>query len=153
MKKSVLFIITTAFTGLLCLTSCQSQEEKVINKLNNLSERIEKNCDSYNADDWEKVVEEWSAIHESLADCDFTTEQLKEISIAEGKLSSIILSKGAKAAGNGIINAISNFGSFANGLKEGLENIDNEKELEEIGEGIEDEINKAVQSLEDALGE
>ena len=51
-------ILSALFISLLALSSCQSREEKVISKLDSLSERIEKDGRIFDADDWEEAIEE-----------------------------------------------------------------------------------------------
>ena len=80
----VKFIITALVTSALSLTSCKSREEKVINKLDNLSERIERNGSKFDAEDWEEAIEDFADIHEEMQDCEFTKEQLRELGKKEG---------------------------------------------------------------------
>ena len=130
---------------LLTLTACRSYEERVITKLNNLSERIDKYGKTFDVDDWEDAMEELADIHEEMGDCDFTREQLKEVGKADGRLSAIIAKEGAKALGQGVSGIIDRVSSYAEGFQEGAQENMSEDDIKEV----EKELNKAFQSVED----
>ena len=143
----VKFIITALVTSALCLTSCKSREEKVINKLDNLSERIERNGSKFDAEDWEEAIEDFADIHEEMQDCEFTKEQLRELGKREGKVSAIIAKEGSKALGREFKNFLGNFGAFAKGFKEGAEENVSEEDFNEVG----NDISNALQEFENQL--
>ena len=143
----VKFIITALVTSALCLTSCKSREEKVINKLDNLSERIERNGSKFDAEDWEEAIEDFADIHEEMQDCEFTKEQLRELRKKEGKVSAIIAKEGSKALGREFKNFLGNFGAFAKGFKEGAEENVSEEDFNEVG----NDISNALQEFENQL--
>lgn len=143
----VKFIITALVTSALCLTSCKSREEKVINKLDNLSERIERNGSKFDAEDWEEAIEDFADIHEEMQDCEFTKEQLRELGKKEGKVSAIIAKEGSKALGREFKNFLGNFGAFAKGFKEGAEENVNEDDFNKV----ENDISNALQEFENQL--
>ena len=138
------YLITAfAVVVLLTLMSCQSYEEGVIHKLNNLSERIDKDGKNFDADDWEEALEELADIHEDMTDCEFTPEQLKEVGRADGRLSAIITKQAAKALGHEVSDAIKGISSYAKGFKEGAEgNID-----EDDFNDVVDEIGSLLKSV------
>lgn len=139
------FISAIAVVALFVLTSCQSYEKRVINKLNNLSERIEKNGKDFDADDWEEAVEELADIHEDMKDCEFTKEELKELGRKEGKLAATIAKEGTKALGKGVADYLGGLGSFAKGFKEGAEDNFSEEDIKDVSE----EIESALKSIEE----
>ena len=141
------FIITALVTSALSLTSCKSREEKVINKLDNLSERIERNGSKFDAEDWEEAIEDFADIHEEMQDCEFTKEQLRELGKKEGKVSAIIAKEGSKALGREFKNFLGNFGAFAKGFKEGAEENVSEEDFNEVG----NDISNALQEFENQL--
>ena len=145
MKTKVILI--TILTGLLSLTSCKSNEEKVISDLASLSERIEKHGNDFLAEDWEEALEDLADIHEDIQDCDFTTEQLKELGKVEGRLSAIIAKEASKAVGHSLSDIIKNFGSFASGFKEGLEENVSEEDFVEPANEISDALKAVEQEL------
>ena len=140
-------ILSALFICLLVLSSCQSREEKVISKLDSLSERIEKDGSIFDADDWEEAIEDFADIHEEMQDCEFTNEQLRELGKKEGKVSAILAKEGSKALGREFKNFLGNFGAFANGFKEGTEENVNEDDFNEVG----NEISNALQEFENQL--
>ena len=141
------FILSTLFISLLTLTSCQSREEKVISQLDRLSERIEKDGNNFDAEDWEEAIEDFAEIHEDMQDCEFTKEQLRELGKKEGKVSAILAKEGSKALGREFKNFLGNFSAFANGFKEGTEENVNEDDFNEVG----NEISNALQEFENQL--
>ena len=143
----VKFIITALVTSALSLTSCKSREEKVIHKLDNLSERIERNGSKFDAEDWEEAIEDFADIHEEMQDCEFTKEQLRELGKKEGKVSAIIAKEGSKALGREFKNFLGNFGAFAKGFKEGAEENVSEEDFNEVG----NDISNALQEFENQL--
>lgn len=138
-------IATFAIMALFGLSSCQTYEEKTLDKLTNLSERIEKEGPKYDANDWEEAFEELADIHEDIKDCEFTPEQLKEVGRTYGRLSAIIAKESAKALGGGISDAISRFSSFAKGYTEGVVENFNEEDLKEA----EDQIMSTLKEIEE----
>ena len=138
-------ILSALFISLLALSSCQSREEKVISKLNSLSERIEKDGSNFDADDWEEAIEDFADIHKEMQDCEFTKEQLRELGKKEGKVSAILAKEGSKALGREFKNFLGNFGAFAKGFKEGAE----ENVSEEDFNDVEEELKSTLKDIED----
>lgn len=129
--------------GMLTLSSCASKEEKAINKLDRLSERIEKDGSKFDGDDWEEALEELADIHEELQDCDLTQEQLRELGKKEGRLYAVIAKEGSKVLGKHFKNVFGSMGSFVSGLKEGAEENFSEDDANEM----ENAINGAVEEF------
>ena len=131
----------------LLLTSCQSQEESVITRIEKLSVRIDKEGKNFTTEDWEDALDDLAEIHEDIQDCDFTTEQLKELGKVEGRLSAIIAKEASKAVGHSLSDIIKNFGSFASGFKEGLEENVSEEDFVEPANEISDALKAVEQEL------
>jgi len=102
------------------LTSCQTKEEKVINKLNALAERVENKADSFTESQWENIYNEFESLQTQTKDCDFTAEQMKEVAKAEAELTAAIAKQKAKELGNGINDLINEGKSTLEGVLEGL---------------------------------
>lgn len=148
MKKKALFILTVVMLGLFCLTSCQSKEERAINKLEQLSERIEKNGEEYDVEEWNGIMKELESIHEDIGECNLTSQQMKELGRIEAKLYKNIMKNGSKLFSG----ALSSFGSYAKGFKEGLMDGDfDENGLEEQFDEFENAFKDAMESFEDGL--
>ena len=146
-------ILSALFISLLALSSCQSREEKVISKLDSLSERIEKDGSNFDADDWEEAIEDFADIHEEMQDCEFTKEQLRELGKKEGKVSAILAKEGSKALGREFKNFIGNFGAFAKGLKEGAESAYDEEEFKDIGNDIMNDLKEIEEDWKEELNQ
>ena len=148
MKKRALFILALVMLGLFNLTSCQSREERTISKLEQLSERIEKNGDKYDMEEWNGIMKEMEAISDDIEDCDFTSKQMEEVGRLQAKFYKIIMKNGPKIFSG----ALSTFGSYAKGLKEGLldEDFDEDDLKEQFGE-LENAFKEAMESFEDGM--
>ena len=102
------------------MSSCQTQEEKVINKMQALSERVQGQSDSFTDSQWEDIYTEFESLQTQAKDCDFTTEQLKEVSAAEAELTAAIAKQKAKELGNDISDLINEGEEIVNGVIEGF---------------------------------
>lgn len=131
----------------LLFSSCQSQEESVITRMEKLSVRIDKEGKNFTTEDWEDALDDLTEIHEDIQDCEFTTEQLKELGKVEGRLSAIIAKEASKAVGHSLSDIIKNFGSFASGFKEGLEENVSEEDFVEPANEISDALKAVEQEL------
>lgn len=145
MSKKCSFIPVFVVTAVLVLSSCRSYEDRVITKLNHLSERIDADGKNFDADDWEDAMEELADIHEEMTDCDFTPEQLKEVGRADGRLSAIIAKEGAKSLGREASSFLKSISSYAKGFQEGAQENVNEEDFNEVG----DQIMSTLKDIED----
>lgn len=104
---------------LICIScifsSCRTNEEKVIVRLNKLSQKIEKNAVKWNTDDWSDALEEWEAIHDDMSTCQFTKEQIKELGRIDGELTAILIKQGLKE----FASFFENIGPYMDGFTEG----------------------------------
>lgn len=150
MKKKALLTLTVLMLGLFCLTSCQSKEERAINKLEQLSERIEKNGEEYDVEEWSGIMKELEAINDDIDDCKFTSEQMEEVGRLQAKFYKVIMKNGSKLFSG----ALSSFGSYAKGFKEGLLDGDfDENDLKEQFGDLENAFKEAMESFEDGIKE
>ena len=142
MKKilSAICIITISFV----LCSCKSREEKVIDQLNDLTEKVEKNSSDWDEDQWADAFEKLEKIHSEMSDCDFTNKQLQELGEIEGRLASVMITSGAESLGRSVGSFLKGAGSFVKGFQEGLQDS-SEESLEEV----ENYINSALDKLMD----
>jgi len=77
-----------ALMAVMILGSCKSKEEKALDQLQNMTEKIQKNGDNFTQEDWKKLYEEYSALHNKILNekYNFTDEQMRELGKAEGTL-------------------------------------------------------------------
>ena len=144
MNKRQILTFAVFAAILLSFASCKSREEKVISRLESLSERIDKNGHKFDAEDWAEAFEDLEDIHEDMEDCEFTREELKEVGRADGRLTAIIAKEGAKALGREASSFLRNFSSFAKGFQEGAQE-NNEEDFNEVG----DQIMSTLKDIED----
>ena len=123
-KLDLLVIITMLF--MLC--SCQSKEEHVISELEKLAIQIDQRADSFTNNDWENVMMKYEELHEQALECDFTTEQYKELGRVEGKLTTIFAKEGTKKIGRDIKNIIDGGKAVIDGFLQGVDEVINDKE-------------------------
>lgn len=143
-KKIHLFALVFAA---LFVSSCQSQEEKAIDKLDTLVERVEKNGNDYSADDWKAVVKDLEAINKEMENYDYSKEELKEIGRKEGRIMVMMTHEAAKYLKNNYQSILEGVGSFAKGIKEEVESELDEEKMEQIGDDIEKGLNNIMNDL------
>lgn len=97
MKTKSIFI--TLLLSVLFLVSCQSKEQKIISRLDDLCERVEKGGSDFEEEDWEEALNEYAQIHEDMQDCEFTQEELTELGEKEAELATAFAKQGTKAIG------------------------------------------------------
>ena len=148
MKITSLFNIILTLVLLCTLGSCQSREERAISRLNSLARSIDKNGENYTVDDWAEAMEDLADIHEDMADCEFSKEQLKELGQVDGRLSIIIAREGAKALGKETVTFIDRFNSFAVGFREGAESEYDEDDFNQIEEDFNNELDSIANDWE-----
>lgn len=104
------------------MSSCQTQtqEQKVISKMQALAERVENNKETYNDAEWEKVVNEFEALQQQAKECEFSKEQLKDLAKVEAELTADITKHGAKRVGSDIKDAIDDGKEMLNGVIDGI---------------------------------
>lgn len=115
MKKAIKVLALCLIVAF--MTSCQTKEEKVINKLQALAERVESQSDSFSDSQWENIYSEFESLQNQVKECDFTAEQLKEVAAAEAELTAAIAKQKAKEVideGKSVLEGI------VGGIKEGL---------------------------------
>lgn len=145
-KKFLPAILTAT---LLVLVSCKPHEERVIDRLNNLSEKVEKNGSRWDADDWADALEELEDIHYDMEDCEFTPDQLRALGRVEGRLTVIIMTEGAKALGDQLTNFIEGAGAFMKGYQEGAVSAYDEETFENISRTVNEELEEISAELND----
>ena len=150
MKKKALLVMTLVMLGLFNLTSCQSREERTIDRLESLSERIEKNGEDYDVEEWNGIMKELEAISEDIDDFYVTCKQMEEVGRLQAKFYKTIMKNGPKFFSG----ALSTFGSYAKGLKEGLFDGDfDENGLKEQFDELENAFKDAMESFEDGMND
>lgn len=148
MKKLSLIICAVLSMALsMTLTSCQSKEEKVIESIEKLSERIEKEGADYSIEEWEGVMKECEQIHAEMKECNFTDEQMEKVGEADAHLTTVIAKEGTKKLGNELKSIIGGVGSFMKGFKKGAKDNLNE-ELKGVTNGIEEGLNSILEGDE-----
>ena len=104
------------------MSSCQTQtqEQKVISKMQALVERVENNKDTYSDAEWDKVINEFNALQQQAKECEFSKEQLKDLAKVEAELTAVIAKQGAKRVGSDIKDAIDEGKEVLNGVIDGI---------------------------------
>jgi hypothetical protein len=129
MKKKSITIMGILIFALFLFSSCQTKEERVINKFKDLAERVDKNSDTFSDQDWEEVLDEYEALNDEAMDCEFTNEQLREFGRVDGLLTGVITREGSKKLGRDLGRYINEGKQVMKGFLEGFsEGISSEKE-------------------------
>ena len=148
-------LLTTIFTlfAMITLSSCQSQEERVVSRIEKLSARIDADGKNFSPEDWEEALEELEEIHDDMGECEFTKEQLKAVGRADGKLTIIITKQAAKAMGRDVGTLMKNISSYAKGFKEGAESAYDEEEFKDIGNDIMNDLKEIEEDWKEELNQ
>lgn len=120
MKKA--FKVLTACLLVAFMSSCQTQtqEQKVISKMQALAERVGNNKETYSDAEWDKVINEFNALQQQAKECEFSKEQLKDLAKVEAELTAAIAKQGAKRVGSDIKDAIGEGKEMLNGVVDGI---------------------------------
>lgn len=127
MKVRSIFFKAIALCAILILSSCQSKEEKVISRMNDLAEQIEKNGELDNWDDIDRVgiATEYALILKDMKNCEFTNEQqielfkaCKNVSVALGSISGNGLPEGMEDMLKGMDSMLDGMKAYSDGLDE-----------------------------------
>ena len=120
MKKA--FKVLTVCLLVAFMSSCQTQtqEQKVISKMQALAERVENNKETYSDAEWDKVINEFNALQQQAKECEFSKEQLKDLAKVEAELTAAIAKQGAKRVGSDIKDAIDDGKEMLNGVIDGI---------------------------------
>lgn len=120
MKKA--FKVLTVCLLVAFISSCQTQtqEQKVISKMQSLAERVENNKETYSDAEWDKVINEFNALQQQAKECEFSKEQLKDLAKVEAELTAAIAKQGAKRVGSDIKDAIDEGKEMLNGVIDGI---------------------------------
>ncbi|MDE7346393.1 MAG: hypothetical protein K2N48_06605 [Muribaculaceae bacterium] len=131
-------------------TGCRPHEERVMDRLDRLSEKIQKNGEKWGVNEWADALEELEDIHYDMEDCEFSSEQLRALGRVEGKLTVIIMTEGAKKLGNELIPFLEGAGAFMKGYKEGTESMEDYglDELEKYGNHLNQELERINEELD-----
>lgn len=132
------------------LAGCKPHEERVMDRLDRLSEKIQKNGEKWGVNEWADALEELEDIHYDMEDCEFTPEQLRALGRVEGKLTVVIMTEGAKKLGDELIPFLEGTGAFMKGYKEGTESMQDysEGEFEKLGTHMTQEIERINEELD-----
>ena len=135
-------------TGAALFTSCQSKEERVINNLEKLAERINEDGEEFTDEDWEEVATEFAKLQDEASDCHFDKEQSRLFGRAEAKIVKATVREGGKNFGRRLRQALDDGAGIIQGFTEGLSESDaDDAELEEAFEDLEDAAEGFVQGL------
>lgn len=127
MKVRSISFKAIALCAILILSSCQSKEEKVISRMNDLAEQIEKNGELDNWDDIDRMdlATEYALILKDMQNCEFTNEQqielfkaCKNVSVALGSISGNGLPEGMEDMLNGMDSMLDGMKAYSDGLDE-----------------------------------
>lgn len=144
------YLIISLLALLFLFASCKPHEERVIDRLNNLAEKVEKYGSKWDLDEWADALEELEDIHYDMEDCDFTSQQLKALGRVEGQLTVIIMTEGSKKLGDELVLFMEGAGSFMKGYQEGVQVTEgyNIEDIKNLNDNLEKELEKVQQELD-----
>lgn len=118
--KHYLRTLLVALVAVMLLVSCKSKEERVLDRLQTMSEQIQKNGDNYSKEDWEKLYKEYSDIHAKILnkEYNFTDEQMRELGKLEGKIGKAFVKHSMSDFGKAADELIKKGSEFLKGILE-----------------------------------
>ena len=120
MKKALRVLTVCLLVAFMSSCQTQTQEQKVISKMQALAERVESNQETYSDAEWDKVINEFNALQQQAKECEFSKEQLKDLAKVEAELTAAIAKQGAKRVGSDIKDAIDEGKEMLNGVIDGI---------------------------------
>lgn len=114
--KRLSLIISVIACFILC--SCKTHEGRVLDRINNLTEKVEKNYNKWDVQQWQDALDELEDINHDMQDCEFSTDQKKEVEKAQGRLTAIIMTKGVEVLGEELTEFINGPGAFMDGFQQ-----------------------------------
>ena len=117
-KKAISVLTLCLFV--VVLSSCQTKEEQLINKINRLADRVERNADSFSDEEWKKALADFKDLQEHATECHFNQQQLKDFAKAEGRLTAVFAKKGASRLGEELQDILDSGRDIVNGLLDGF---------------------------------
>ena len=120
MKKALKVLTVCLLMAFMSSCQTQTQEQKVISKMQALAERVENNKETYSDAEWDKVINEFDALQQQAKECEFSKEQLKDLAMVEAELTAAIAKQGAKRVGSDIKDAIDEGKEMLNGVIDGI---------------------------------
>lgn len=108
-----------ALVAMCVMTSCKSNEEEAIAKLDDLLERVERQGDEMSQDDWEKIYADYQSIGLDNEELNFTDEQREMVGRKTGQLLTEYAEHTGKNLGRQIQEAVKEGIGFVKGLIQG----------------------------------
>ena len=142
------FPICAIMVSLLLLSGCDTPEEEVFHDLRALSDRVQTEASTFDADDWEDVMEEFDDIHYDIQYCDFTDEQWKEIGYMEGRLSVVIAKEATKALLDEYSILVKKVSKYSRGYAEGVQDAIHEDITDEDVRGVTSTVRDVYDDVE-----
>ncbi len=99
------------------MASCQSKEDRVIEQMNALADRIENQTESFTDEEWEAIDAEFESLKSLAETCNFNSEQKEAYAKAKTE---VITARTKKKATDLYDDGKSVVKGIFNGLKEGL---------------------------------
>ncbi len=118
--KHYIRTLLIAFVAVLMFSSCQTKEERALGKLQDMTEEIQKNGDKLTSEDWEKIYNDYNALHEKIRheDYNFTDEQMRELGRLEGKLAKEFAKQSISEFGKAAEDILKKGSEFLKGVSE-----------------------------------
>ena len=109
----ILLIVMTLFI------SCTSKEQSTINKITDLTEKVEKANDPSSLD-WEELAQDYETIMQDASECNFSEEESKEFFKQQGKFYAAMTKYAVKSIPGLMNNVMDAASDFMDGFTDGL---------------------------------
>ena len=146
--KSI-FFKTIVLCAILILSSCQSQEEKIISSLNDMAEQVKNDSDDWDAQDWVDIATGLRHIGIDMKNCKFSDEQLKEAYKAQKYILEAIASKGVDAYGEEMKSMLSGLDALSKEVDEDEDDNEDDKDSKSSKKSKKSKDNEDDEDLDD----
>ena len=143
--KRIYFYALVIMIGFI-LSGCKSREERVIERLDNLAEKIQNESSDWDIEQWQDVAKDFEDLNKEAEKCDFSEEQMKQLGEAEGRVIGAFYKEGSQFAGKMMEEYLRNAGNLIEGFQKGFDESDVNSSIDGMLNGLESDLN----SLKDA---
>ena len=117
----ILAVALIAITSFTLTLSAAEPKEKCIKKLEKLNKEVKKEAANFTDEDWDAVMEQYSAISDELKTYEYTEEELRQIGKLKGRFLGMVAKKNLTKGSKALNDFLQQMGGFLEGLIEGTD--------------------------------
>lgn len=94
---------------------------KCIRKLERLTKEVKKDCANYTDEDWDAIMEQYTAINDELKTYELDEEELRQVGKLKGRFLGMVAKKNLSKGSKVLNDFLQQMGGFLEGLMEGTD--------------------------------